>query len=77
MCVSINSINSINQRLTKRDQRQRLTKRDQRRRCAALASALRDGALPALMVLGLDGNPASEEAVQAVLASRSGLAPVS
>ena len=45
--------------------------------CAALASALRGGALPALMVLGLDGNPASEEAVQAVLASRSGLAPVS
>ena len=42
--------------------------------CAALASALRGGALPALRMLGLRGNPTSEEAKEAVLASRSGLA---
>ena len=30
--------------------------------CATLASALRDGALPELTMLRLDGNPASEEA---------------
>ena len=33
--------------------------------CAALASALRGGALPALKELGLFGNPASEEAQEA------------
>ena len=37
-----------------------------RERCATLASALRDGALPALKELMLDGNPASEQAVAAV-----------
>ena len=42
--------------------------------CATLASALRRGALPALEVLDLDDNPASEEATEAVLASRPGLA---
>ena len=36
--------------------------------CAALASALRGGALPALGDLYLDGNPASEEAQQAATA---------
>ena len=33
--------------------------------CAALASALRGGALPALKRLALDKNPASEEAQNA------------
>ena len=33
--------------------------------CAALASALRGGELPALKKLDLDGNPASEEAQEA------------
>ena len=42
--------------------------------CATLASALRGGALPALKVLNLEYNPASEEATEAVLASRPGLA---
>ena len=42
--------------------------------CATLASALRRGALPALKQLNLDDNPASEEATEAVLASRPGLA---
>ena len=42
--------------------------------CATLASALRGGALPALRVLDMRCNPASDEAKEAVLASRSGLA---
>ena len=42
--------------------------------CATLASALRGGALPALRRLDLRDNPASDEAKEAVLASRSGLA---
>ena len=41
--------------------------------CAALASALRGGALPALTQLELGENPASEEAQEAVFAARSGL----
>ena len=46
--------------------------------CDTLASALRCGALPALKALRLDdveldGNPASKEAMEAVLAARAGL----
>ena len=42
--------------------------------CATLASGLRGGALPALRVLDLRRNPASDEAKETVLASRPGLA---
>ena len=41
--------------------------------CAALASALRGGALPALKELFLNDNPASDEAKQAAKSERSGL----
>ena len=41
--------------------------------CDTLASALRGGALPALKVLLLADNPASQEAQNAVHAARSGL----
>jgi len=41
--------------------------------CATLASALRGGALPALKTLDLGRSPVSEEATEAVLASRPGL----
>ena len=42
--------------------------------CATLASTLRGGALPALKLLNLDDNPASQHAKDAVYGSRSGLA---
>ena len=41
--------------------------------CAALASALRGGALPALDTLYLKGNRASQKATDAVLDARKGL----
>ena len=40
--------------------------------CAALASALRNGALPVLKTLDLGGNPASIEARTAVQSALSG-----